>query len=380
MNSNNKGNFLINFLSVFIKIVNDTWVFICIKDKYSITEMILLYILLALTTAIYLCFIISYNHQKKEINDKSLQNTEITLFYRNIIEESLSSNYDEQSKILMEDIKNALNNKNWDYVIEIGKHCARLFLMLAKYDLRKYFGECIVEAASQKNDRESEAMGYIDCIGWSLVKMGDYDGAKENIDKGISLISTIQTKNANILKCKGYRHLHSIALKRGIKTDAKNMRDLYEKNLKKIWGKDKKIMVASLYIIDGDIYANESNNEDAKKQYMKALKLFEKYGDNERLTKVYYKLGYTNEKMNQYPKALKNYLIGFALSNKFRRIDEKIKNCEGICSLLKKDESLLNNVSMDVDIKGMDKNELYISKDCKFYFNELEKLQHKIHV
>lgn len=380
MDLNNKENVLVYFLNLFLKVVNDVWVFISMKDRFDSREMLILCISLLLTTAVYFSLIILYKNQRKKINYEILEDKNINIFYRNFIEENLSFNYDKQVDILKNDMDKALDDKQWDYVINVGKHLSRLLLMLAKYDLRMYVGNCIVKAATQNNDLESQAMGYIDCIGWSLVKKEDYKKAEEYIRKGQDLIKNVKTKKANIMMCKGYRHLHSIYIKCS-KPNVEEIKNSYEKWLKKISGKNRKIMKAYLYIINGDTYENKSNYEDAKKQYHKALEIFKKCGDDERTAKVYYKLGHANEEMSQTPKALKNYLIGFYQSDKLRRIDEKIKNCYAICRLISNDECLFEEALNDINFKNeLNENDITIVEDKNFYTNELSELKNKIHV
>lgn len=318
--------------------------------------------------------------QIKENQEQFLQNEEIIRFHRNIIDDCFDDIYKNHKEILDKDIKNAFNNENWKQVIKIGKYGSRLFLMLACYDVRIKYGNYIVEASEKLGKRESMAMGYIDCIGWSYVQQKKYDDAIDNINKGLDEIKNLNTKDSTIMKCKAYRHLVGIMLRENDIPKAKGYRDEFEKYLEKLKGKDKKIMKGSLHIIDGDIMALESQDyENAKKCYKQASKLFMSCNDFERAVKVNYKLGWMDESMGQMPKALKDYLVGFWLSDKVSRIDEKLKNCQGICRLIDTNGELFRRVLNDPELNDeLNKNDINWVREESYYANELLNLQRNI--
>lgn len=265
-------------------------------------------------------------------------------------------------------------------MIKIGKYGSRLFLMLACYDVRIKYGNYIVKASEKLRERESMAMGYIDCIGWSYVQQKKYDEAENNINRGLDEIKNLKSKESVIMKCKANRHLVGIMLKKNDISKAKEYRDKFEKYLEKLKGKDRKIMKGSLHIIDGDIMALESQDyENAKKCYKQASKLFLSCDDYERVVKINYKLGWMDECMGQMPKALKDYLIGFWLSDKVSRIDEKLKNCQGICRLINNDGAIFRRVINDSELNDeLNKNDINWSKEESYYVDELSNLQRNI--
>ena len=372
-------------------LVETAWTIINIYNYYNETTILvhnkllflLIFIIPLVITFIYVFILFKMKQKDKEIKENQeqfLQNNEIVRFHRNIIDGCFNDVYKNHKEILYKDIKNAFNNGNWKQVIKIGKYGSRLFLMLACYDLRIEYGNYIVKASEKLGNRESMAMGYIDCIGWSYVQQKNYKNAKENIDKGLDAIKNLETKDSIIMKCKANRHLVGIMLKENEIPKAKDYRDKFEKHLQKLKGKDKKIMLGSLHIINGDIMALESQDyENAKKCYKQANKLFLSCNDFDRAVKVNYKLGWMDESMGQRPKALKDYLIGFWLSDKVSRIDEKFKNCQGICRLLENDSELFQKVLDDPELDGeLKKNDVIWIKEESYYIDELENLKKNI--
>lgn len=285
-------------------LIDTVWTIVDIYNYYNDTKilvnnrwLLVLIIILPLVITFVYVFILYKMKQKdkqiKENEEQFLQNNEIIRFHRNIIDDCFNDIYKNHREILDRDIKNAFDNQNWKQVIKIGKYGSRLFLMLACYDMRIEYGEYIVKASKNLRKRESLAMGYIDCIGWSYVQQKKYDDAKSYIEKGLNVIESLKTKDSIIMKCKANRHLVGIMLKENKIPEAKEYRDKFEKYLEKLKGKDKKIMKGSLHIINGDIMALESQDyENAKKCYKQALKLFLACDDFERAVKINYKLGW----------------------------------------------------------------------------------------
>lgn len=380
--------FLIGIVWILIETV---WTIINIYNYYNDTKilvhskwlLVLIVVLPIIITFIYVFTLFKINQKNKQIKENQeqfLQKNEIIRFHRNIIDDCFDDIYKNHKEILYKDIKNAFDNGNWKQVIKIGKYGSRLFLMLACYDVRIKYGNYIVMASEKLGKRESMAMGYIDCIGWSYVQQKRYDDAKVNINKGLNEIKNLDTKDSIIMKCKANRHLVGIMLNENNISEAKEYRDKFEKYLGKLKGKDKKIMKGSLHIINGDIMALESQDyENAKKCYKQASKLFLSCNDFERAVKVNYKLGWIDENMGQMPKALKDYLIGFWLSDKLSRIDEKLKNCQGICRLINTNGELFQRVLNDPELNDeLSKNDINWVKEELYYADELLNLQRNI--
>ena len=370
-------------------IISDAlWTIINIFDYYNGTQIlahndflwIIVIMLPASITIVYLLIALKLNKLKSEVKsnqEKFLQDNEIVRFHRNIIDDCFDEIYKYNKEILLKDIKNAYDNENWRQVIKIGRYGARLFLMLACYDLRIDYGRYIVLAAEYIGERESIAMGYIDCIGWSYVKLGKYDDAIESINKGLSYLSDIDSNDGLIMKCKANRHLLSIMLEKGEMQKAKSYRDIFEKYLGKLRGRDRRIMDGSLHIINGDISSMDHQDyEAAKEHYLEAKRLFSMCDDFEREVKVNYKLGVIDERMGQLRKALKNFLIGFWLSDKVSRLDEKLKNCKGICRLVQNDASVLHSLRYDSELEAVFKEKgVKCSFDEEFYISELSRIE-----
>lgn len=368
------------------------WTIINIYNYYAGTRLlanswalfIIVFAIPLIITLFYVFMLFKIRKLSRKLNDekeRSLQDDEIVQFHRNIIDDCFYDIYEQNEGIFEKDIRIAFDNGNWKQVIKIGKYGSRLFLMLANYDLRIKYGEYIIEAANKIGENESAAMGYIDCIGWSYVKKGNYGKAIYNIEKGMTLLEDLKTNESNIMMCKANRHLVWISIMNGDEDAAITHRDAFEKYLKKLKGRDKRIMAGSLFIINGDIEVARRKYENAKKFYLQAHRAFMACNDFERAIKVYYKLGQTNETMNQTPEALKNYLIGFWLADKVSRIDEKYNNCDGICGLILKDSTLLQQVATDKELQDMMKYyEVKWRSDQSFYIDELKSFKKRIRI
>lgn len=372
-------------------LVEIVWTSINIYDYYNDTKIlvhnkvlwVLIIVFPGVLATIYVFILYKMKQKDKQIKghqEQFLQNEEIIRFHRNIIDDCFDDICKNHAEILVKDIKNAFDNQNWRQVIKIGKYGSRLFLMLACYDVRIKYGYYIVQASEKLGERESMAMGYIDCIGWSYVQQKKYDEAKVNINKGLDKIENLETTDSIIMKCKANRHLVGIMLKENDISSAKEYRDKFEKYLGKLKGKDNKIMKGYLHIINGDIMAQESQDyENAKKNYKQASKLFLTCDDFERVVKVNYKLGRVNERMGQMQKALKDYLIGFWRADKISRIDEKLKNCQGICHLMDEDRELFQKVIDDSELNDeLNKNDINWVKDESYYVDQLSNLQRNV--
>ncbi len=332
-----------------------------------------------------------YKKQAKENKTDLLNNIENLRFQRNIIAESFDTIFNHNPDALKKEIKTAISNKDWEHVIKIGKFGSRLFLMFEKYDLRIEYGQHVIDASKEIKNPESEAMGYIDCIGWSLVKKGDheqaiaqdnlYKDANENIKKGLSLIINRKSEFSYILQCKAARHLVGIALRQNNMVEAELQRDNFQKILKKLKGRNKKIMQASLHIIDADISLKKpaKDYEKTRKLYEKAHQIYIDCSDFERAVKIYNKLGEVDLQTNQEHKAIKNFLIGFWKSEKLGRDDEKLKNCKKIVELITKNTNILNQVCNDKFQKELDDEGISDIKDNNFYIDQEIEMTKKIH-
>ena len=342
--------------------------------------------------AIGYCLIISkLRKTQKEIEEdrkNTIQDHEVIHFYRNIIDDCFCDIYSKHKDILTADIQEAKKRGDWNEVIRIGKYGSRLFLMLSKYDLRIEYGNYVIEAAQKLVDFESVAMGHIDCLGWSYVKKNDFKNAREHINIGLDIVKDLNTETAIILRCKAYRHSCGIYLKdktldihEQIKL-AKQERDKFSDacKSKKIKGRNKAIMLASLHIIDGDICRSEKNNIESKRFYELARELFKKCGDKDRLVKTQYKLGEINEIMGQHPAAIREYLIGFYTAKKICRTDELYKNCKAICNFITAHSQEFSAILSDEKFKKALESEcnLIIQTNTEFYFEEQARLKEKI--
>lgn len=392
------ADIIIRYFAMFIFIIGTVWLLvetawtiINIYNYYYNTKILVhnkllffLIIILPIIIASVYVFILFKMKQKdkliKENQEQFLKSNEIIRFHRNIIDDCFDDIYKNHKEILDKDIKDAFDNEKWEQVIKMGKYGSRLFLMLACYDMRIEYGNYIVKASRKLGNLESMAMGYIDCIGWSYVLQEKYDDAKHSISKGLEAIENLETKDSIIMKCKANRHLVAIMLKEMNISEAKEYRDRFEKYLKKLKGKDKKIMKGSLHITNGDIMALERQDyEKAKECYKQAYRLFSSCDDFERAVKVNYKLGWMDESMGQRQKALKDYLIGFWLSDKISRIDEKLKNCQGICRLIADDSELFQRVLADSKLNNeLNKNDINCIKEESYYIDELANLRRNI--
>lgn len=397
-----------NYFSTAILIIGTYWVLsdaiwtiLNIIDYYCGNKLFNKWFLWLLVVALPLLITLSYyffnrsrrNYKKQAEENKKglLNNIENLRFQRNIIAESFDTIFQYNPDALKKEILTARDNKDWEQVINIGKHGARLFLMFEKYELRKEYGEYIIEAAQEIKDVESEAMGFIDCVGWSLVKQGDheqsqnqvtlYKEATDKITEGLNKIVKRKTENANILKCKAARHLIGIALRQNDMNTAGVQRQAFEEALKKLKGENHKIMQASLHIIDAEIALKdpEKDFEKTKKLYEAARQIYISCSDDERAVKIYNKLGEADMLANQDHKAIKNFLIGFWISEKLGRDDEKLKNCKKIVELIQKKPNILKEVYKDKFKKQLEDLGITNIKDNVFYTEQKKTMEQKIH-
>lgn len=377
-------------LGTFWILVDATWTIVNIYDYYQGVDSLkgspLLVIFVGVIPMVLLGIYLWFGNKNKKLEedlteekDKILQEKEVIQFYRNIMEECFDDIYTNHKEVLLKDLKKASQEQNWKLVIRYGKYASRQFLMLAKYDLRIECGEYIINAAEKIGESESVALGYIDCKGWSYACNGDYDTAIKCIEEGLDRIPNLGTEESIIMKCKAYRHLSGIALKQGDVATAKKHRDIFENYVRKLKGRNKKIMQASLHIINGDILiADNSKNEKAKGEYKEAYNTFISYNDRERAVKVRYKLGKLNERLNQQSEALKDYIIGYWEADRISRIDEKEKNCKAICRIIKNNNDLLKVVAEDREYeKQFKENNIVWEKEGAYYEDALEQLQMK---
>ena len=381
-----KHSFFRYFGSIFLVIgtgwllIDATWTSLSIVNYFTGQEYlkdnkygwIIITVIPIVITILYILLYIKNKKlhlQLKEKSAKSLQIDEIVRFHRNIIEESFDDIYKNKPDVFKKDILSAIANEEWDKVIKIGKYGARLFLMLAQYDLRIEYGNMIVNAGAKINDFTSVAIGYIDCIGWSYVMKKEYGQAKISIKKGLGYISENNSENNVVLRCKAQRHLAGIGIKEGNIEDAKLHRDSFEKEIRLLRGRSKKIMRAYLNIINGDIKRIEKRDyEKAKEHYLLAYELFISCDDEERAVKLYYKLGQIDFCMNQPFLALKNYFLGYWLSDSISRIDEKNRNMQCIQEMISTKPELFQDVICDEGVvQKLCDNAIEWNKDINFY-------------
>ncbi len=332
-----------------------------------------------------------YKTEAKESKTGLKINIDNLRFQRNIIAESLDTIFQHKPEALEKEIKTAIDNKDWAHAIKIGKHGARLFLMFEKYDLRIEYGNYIITAAIENKSIEDEAMGYIDCVGWSLVKKGDYNTgpektelynkAKDNIKIGLNKLIKLKSENSYILQCKAYRHLIGIALRESDLNEAQLKREDFYNALQKLKGINKKTMQASLKMIDGDIASKKTVKDYPKtiELYESARELYESCSDYERAVKLYNKIGEVHMESNEDHKAIKNFLIGFWKSEKLGRDDEKFKNCKKIVELIDKNNNILNEIHNDEFKKELEEFGISKIRDNQFYIKEKEDMKKRIH-
>ena len=286
------------------------------------------------TASVYVLIYVKINNiwvESEDLKKHQVEVSEQLRYYINIIEDNFGI-IKQNDKSLMHDIDSAKEKNDWEKVIKISKLGARLCLMLADYELRIVFGNEMVKAGNFNSDPISQAIGYIDCLGWSYAKLGEFKEAESYIELGKEYIQNIDSDEANIIRGKYYRHKIgmiylrnsnnpiNVRARKQLKSHRNNYRICCDRVQSKI---AKTEMYAYLKRLEGDYSRKTGEKSKAKKNYVDSLKLFNEIHDDERSVKLYYDIGTVEENMQR---ALQLYLIGYWLSYNISRIDEMHKN------------------------------------------------------
>lgn len=320
----------------------------------------------------------AHKYHKDLQNSKNLLVTEReqSQFYRYIVYNYIESMKDD-TEALFKSVKDAENNKEWDKAVKLCEFGSRVCHMLSRQDLKIQFGKRMLAIAENFDDKRTrdtvKAVAKIDCIGWPKVIEGDTKLAKSCIEEGIQLLDN----KDYIMRGKAQRHLAGIYIRNKEISRAEEHAEKFYKCIKKMHGRDKKIMKASWYMLKGDICLANKETQKANGYYEKSYKLHMKCDDLERAVKLRNKLGKSHERMGEERIAMQQFVIGYWEAKSIARVDEEKKNIKDIHILNDKfskeynedfRSSLLNHVLARPDyFKELTAKNIYYKENEEYY-------------
>lgn len=222
----------------------------------------------------------------------------------------------------------AYNNKDWDYVVEIGSFLSRPLWLSGKYELRHRIGKMVENAAAYCNKSNERASSLIDDTGWTAYVLGNKEKAVKRISDGLRLAIEI---NDFYLCAKASRHLASIHRRAKEYSLSHTNLETAKKYTTKISNSKEQIeMSISLKVSTAKLMILNNKPELAKDLLTGAEQEFIKIGEQFRLVKIYKPLGDVYKKLDNISSAFEAYEKGYKLAIYLGRKDEALGNASSI--------------------------------------------------
>jgi tetratricopeptide (TPR) repeat protein len=229
---------------------------------------------------------------------------------------------------IMDDLRRAYNQQNWEEVLKIGTVLSRPFWITGKYKLRVELGKLVEAAAAYQHNYYQQASALIDDLGWTRFVLGETDQARLHISHGISLAEKVG--NAYLVY-KGNRHLSGIALSLGSMTDAEHYHvKAKDAALQIAESAVKQEALAGLHVNEALLHIERKNWPTALEEIAIAEGMYEGLRDEDRIVKLYQFKGGVLFELGRIKEAKDVYRQGLTASKKESRKDGILMNNLGL--------------------------------------------------
>ncbi|BCB82684.1 hypothetical protein GCM10022251_66020 [Phytohabitans flavus] len=213
-------------------------------------------------------------------------------------------------------------------VVRYHKQLSRLLWVEGQLESRIRIGRLIEHSAALIGNKRVQAGILIDDLGWTNVAVGRFDEARGNISYGIDLAEECDDR---YLAAKGLRHLGGLADEQGDYATAKaefgRARDRAQTiqdepaRSEMLAGIDYGEAQLALHVGQVDQAVDYINASEARRLAS---------GDDSRIVRTYALKGQILEKRNEILRARDSYVRGLELARRVGRIDEQIRNLQGL--------------------------------------------------
>ena len=232
---------------------------------------------------------------------------------------------------LLEELRLAYAQRNWEEVITIGSPLSRPLWLTGRYQLRLYIGHLVEGAAAFSGRFDMQASALIDDLGWTSIALRRYN---EGINHLLHGIKVAEDHGLCGLVCRAYRHLSGAYLKLGNIEQAGKYSDKSAEWLFKVEnGVEKTQLEAGFAYHRAKELQLRGNNQEALIALISAQEMFVRLSDNDRANKVYGPIGQVYLELGNLASAKDTFRRGLETARLSARRDSELENLIGLAEI-----------------------------------------------
>lgn len=221
-------------------------------------------------------------------------------------------------------LEEATNRKRYQEVISIGTHLSLPLWYTGKYTLRIRIGHMVEFASAQVGDKKTQALALIEDIGWTNIRIKNYENGKDYITRGLQIAKEIGDSYLIAQATRNLADIHLLNIGQiSSLIDKKNEAQLCidnlceaEKFVNQMTDSDKKDeLLGNIYYTYSKYYFEIGNTSDALIYVDKSFDLYKLHNLNEKQIKLFVLKGkiLLNDDLNS---AISVFQEGLRLSQK----------------------------------------------------------------
>lgn len=240
----------------------------------------------------------------------------------------VDTNKNDSETSLLEELRQAYAERNWEEVITIGSPLSRPLWVTGRYQLRLQIGHLVEGAAAFSGRFEAQASALIDDLGWTSISLRRYN---EGINHLLHGIKVAEDHNLYSLACRANRHLSGAYLKLGNIEQARKFSNKSAEWLEKVGNeKEKAELEAGLVYLRARELQIKGNTQEALTALISAQEMFVRLSDNDRANKVYGPIGQAYLELGNLSSAKDTFRRGLETARLSARRDSELENLIGL--------------------------------------------------
>lgn len=237
----------------------------------------------------------------------------------------------ESETSLLEELRKAYTERNWEEVITIGSPLSRPLWLTGRYQLRLQIGHLVEGAAAFSGRFEVQASALIDDLGWTSISLRRYN---EGINHLLHGIKVAEDHRLSGLVCRAYRHLAGAYLKLGNIEQATKFTNKSAEWLEKVSNETEKAQLeAGLVYLRARELQIKGNFQEALPALISAQEMFVRLSDNDRANKVYGPIGQAYLELGNLSSAKDTFRRGLETAHLSARRDSELENLIGLAEI-----------------------------------------------
>lgn len=252
-----------------------------------------------------------------------------------ILQKQLSdTNKSDSETSLLEELRLAYADRNWEEVITIGSPLSRPLWLTGRYQLRLHIGHLVEGAAAFSGKFDVQASALIDDLGWTSIALRRYNDGINYLLHGIKVS---EDHKLNALACRAYRHLSGAYLKLGNVEQASKYADRSAEWLKNVDNETEKAQLeAGLAYLRARELQFKGKFQEALIALISAQEMFVRLSDNDRANKVYGPIGEVYSELGNITSAKDAFRRGLETARLSARRDSELVNLIGLAEIAQK--------------------------------------------